>query len=185
MDFVTAKSRNAGARRATAIFAVALGAVVAFGLGLYAQAHAPTHHAPLTLGFALPGEMKVWLTRAAVVLGCFQLASGLRIHGRIRVPRHLPGWFRIVHRASGGLAVLLAVPVGYDCVAAFGFRATSPRIVLHAVAGFGLFGAFAAKVVTVQRRRRAAWLIPAAGMTLFFALALLWLTSLGWPISVY
>jgi uncharacterized protein DUF6529 len=158
---------------------------VAFSLGLYARLHAPTGHAPLRLGFALPGEMKIWLTRAAAALACFQLASGLRIDGRVNVPRHLPHWFRYVHRATGTVAVALAVPVAFDCVAAFGFHATSPRIVLHGLAGLFLFGAFAAKVVAVQRRRRPTWLIPAAGAALFAALALLWLTTLGWPVSVY
>jgi hypothetical protein len=179
------RSGSDRARRVTAIAALFLGAVVAFVLGLFARAHAPTGRAPIALGFALPGEMKVWFTRAAAVLACFQLLSGLRIYGRIRIPRRVPGWFRFVHRGSGGVAVLLAVPVGYDCVAAFGFHIGSARVVLHSAIGFVLFGAFAAKVVAVQRRRRPSWLIPAAGVTLFLALALLWVTSLGLPISIY
>lgn len=158
---------------------------MAFGLGVYASAHAATGRAPLALGFSFPGEMKIWFTRAAAVFACLQLVSGLRINGHIPVPRRLPGWFRIAHRASGGLAVLLAVPVAYDCVAAFGFHIGSARVALHAAVGLVLFGAFAAKVVSVQRRRRPSWLIPALGVTLFIALSLLWLTSLGWPVSIY
>jgi hypothetical protein len=179
------KSRSAGARRTTAIAALSLGAVVAFGLGLFARVHAPTGRAPIALGFAIPGEMKIWFTRAAAVLACFQLLSGLRIYGRIRIPRRVPGWFGLAHRCSGGLAVLLAVPVGFDCVAAFGFHIGSARVVLHSVIGFVLFGAIAAKVVAVQRRRGPSWLIPAAGVTLFSSLALLWVSSIGWPISIY
>ena len=187
MDPVSAdtKSGSARARRITAVAALFLGAVVAFGLGLYARAHAPTGRAPIALWFGIPGDMKIWFTRAAAVLACFQLLSGLRIYGRIRVPHRVPGWFGLAHRCSGGLAVLLAVPVGFDCVAAFGLHIGSARVVLHSVIGFVLFGAFAAKVVAVQRRRRPSWLIPAAGVTLFLALALLWVTSLGWPISIY
>ena len=179
------RARNAKARRATAIAALLLGAAVAFGLGVYARAHAETGHAPITLGFQIPGQMKIWFTRAAASLAVLQLASGLWINGRIRLPRRPPSWFPIAHRSSGALAVLLAVPVAYDCVAAFGFHTESPRVILHGSAGLVLFGAFVAKVVTVQRRRRPPWLIPAAGLTLFVALALLWLTSIGWPISVY
>jgi uncharacterized protein DUF6529 len=176
---------TARARRTTAVVAVLIGAAVAFALGVYARLHAPTGHAPLRLGFALPGQMKVWLTRAAIVLGCLQLVSGLRIDGRIPIPRRLPRWFRVAHRTTGVVAVLLAVPVAFDCVSAFGFHATSPRIVLHGFAGLLLFGVFAVKVVAVQRKRRPVWLIPAAGSALFLGLALLWLTSLGWPVSAY
>ena len=187
MDSVATGSRDrtVRARRVTAILALALGTAVAFGLGVYARVHGATGHAPLTLGFALPGQMKEWLTRAAIVLACFQLASGLRINGHIRVPRRIPGWLRTAHRTSGGLAILLAAPVAFDCVSAFGFQATSARIVVHGIAGVLLFGAFAAKVVTVRRRRRPPWLIPAAGTTLFVTLAVLWLTSIGWPVSIY
>ncbi len=180
-----ARARNTQARRTTAVAALLLGAAVAFGLGVYATAHAETGHAPIRLGFQIPGQMKIWFTRAAASLAVLQLASGLWINGRIRLPRRPPSWFPIAHRSSGALAVLLAVPVAYDCVAAFGFHTESPRVVLHGTAGLVLFGAFVAKVVTVQRRRRPPWLIPAAGVTLFVALALLWLTSIGWPISVY
>jgi Family of unknown function (DUF6529) len=182
---VAARTHITRARRTTAIVAILVGGAVAFGLGLYARLHAPTGHAPLRLGFALPGEMKIWLTRVAAVFACFQLASGLRIDGRVNVPRHLPRWFRYFHRATGTLAVALATPVAFDCVAAFGFHATSLRVVVHSIVGLLLFGAFAAKVVAVQRRRRPVWLVPAVGTALFLALALLWLTSLGWPVSVY
>jgi hypothetical protein len=58
-------------------------------------------------------------------------------------------------------------------------------VVLHGLVGFVLFGAFAAKVIAVQRHRHPSWLIPAIGLTLFLALSLLWLTSLGWPVSIY
>jgi hypothetical protein len=116
------RDRRAKARRTTAIAAVVLGAGVAFVLGVYAKSHAPTGRAPLALGFHIPGEMKIWFTRAAAALALFQLGSGLRLNGRIPFPRHLPSGFGIAHRLSGGLAVLLAAPVAYDCVAAFGFK---------------------------------------------------------------
>lgn len=179
------RHRRPRERAATAIAAILLGAAVALALGIYARAHAPTGRAPISFGFGLPGEMKVWFTRAAAVLALFQLTSGLRIYGRMPFPRRLPRWLPIAHRASGGLAVLLAIPVGFDCVAAFGFRAGSGRLLLHGAAGLVLFGAFAAKVVAIQRRRRPTWLVPLIGVTLFVALSLLWLTSLGWPVSIY
>jgi Family of unknown function (DUF6529) len=178
-------SGGARARRTTAIAALLAGVGIAFGLGVYAKAHAATGVAPIRLGFSIPGQMKVWFTRVAVILACIQLVSGLRINGRIRVPRRIPGWFRIAHRTSGGIAVLLAALVAYDCVAAFGFHAGPARVVLHGVVGFVFFGAFAAKVVSVQRKRNPSWLIPTIGVTLFLTLSLLWLTSLGWPVSIY
>ncbi len=81
--------------------------------------------------------------------------------------------------------MLLAALVAYDCVAAFGFHVGPARVVLHGVVGFVFFGAFAAKVVSVQRNRHPSWLIPTIGVTLFLTLSLLWLTSLGWPVSIY
>ncbi len=172
-------------RRATLVAALLAGALVAFALGVYARAHAGTGRAPLTLGFHLPGEMKIWFTRAAAVLAVVQLTLGLRIIGRITIPRRMPRWFGVLHRATGVLAVALAVPVAYDCVAAFGYQLHTTRIVLHGAAGLVLFGAFTTKVIAVQRRHRPGWLVPAVGIVLFAALAALWLTSLGWPVSVY
>ena len=181
----TAPTSHRAERRATLVAALIAGALVSFTLGVYARAHAGTGRAPLTLGFHLPGEMKIWFTRVAATLAVIQLALGLRIIGRITVPRRLPRWFGLLHRATGTVAVALAVPVAYDCVAAFGYQLDTTRIVLHGAAGLVLFGAFTTKVVAVQRRHRPGRLVPAVGITLFVALAALWLTSLGWPVSVY
>jgi hypothetical protein len=181
----TAKEAHRSERRATLIAALFAGALVSFTLGVYARTHSATGRAPVKLGFHLPGEMKIWFTRAAAMLAVVQLTSGLRIIGRIAIPRRLPRWFGVLHRASGTLAVALALPVAYDCVAAFGYQLRTTRIVLHGAAGVVLFGAFTAKVIAVQRRHHPSWLVPAAGITLFAALAALWLTSLGWPASVY
>jgi hypothetical protein len=115
----------------------------------------------------------------------FQLTTGLRIIGRISVPRRIPAWFNVLHRTTGTLAVALAVPVAYDCVAAFGYQLHTTRTAIHGAAGMVLFGAFTAKVVAVQRRKHPGWLVPAAGITLFVALSAVWLTSLGWPVSAY
>jgi hypothetical protein len=192
MDQVSGrKGQSPSARRVTAISAIALGALVSVSLGIYAKAHVPTGLAPIRLWFQIPGLMKVWLTRAAAALACVQLASGLRINGHIGFPRRIPSWVPLVHRVTGTLAVLLAVPVGLDCVAAFGFHSassrvpSSARVLSHGLIGFVLFGAFAAKVVAVQRRQRPRWLIPTLGGVLFVALILLWITSLGWPVSIY
>jgi succinate dehydrogenase/fumarate reductase cytochrome b subunit len=113
------------------------------------------------------------------------VSSGLRIIGLVAIPRRIPRWFGVLHRASGALAVALAVPVAYDCVAAFGYQLRTTRIALHGAAGIVLFAAFTTKVIAVQRRHHPSWLVPAAGVTLVVALAALWLTSLGWPVSVY
>jgi uncharacterized protein DUF6529 len=184
-ELQTGNADHGSERRATLIAALLAGALVAFTLGVYARTHSGTGRAPLTLGFHLPGEMKIWFTRAAAMLAVVQVTSGLRIIGRIAIPRRLPRWFGVLHRASGTVAVALAVPVAYDCVAAFGYQLRTTRIALHGAAGIVLFGAFTAKVMAVQRRHHPGWLVPAAGITLFAALAALWLTSLGWPVSAY
>ena len=90
----TGRSRD---RRTTAITALVVGVGASVALGVYASAHAVTGRAPISLGFDLPGQMKVWFTRAAVVLGLVQLLSGLRIDGRIQVPHRIPRWVRFAH----------------------------------------------------------------------------------------
>jgi hypothetical protein len=179
-------SERARQRRRTATVALLSGIAVAAALGVLARVHAPTpRRAPLALGFSQPAQMKIWFTRAAALLALFQLFSGLRLYGRVPFPRRLPRWFPPIHRASGGLAVLLTLPVAFDCVWAFGLKTTSLRVGLHSVVGLVFFGAFTTKVVAVQTRRRPAWLIPVAGGTLFAGLALLWVTTIGWLVSIY
>lgn len=176
---------RARARRLTWVLAALAATIVAAGLGVYTRVHAPTGQAPIALGFGVPGQMKVWFTGGAETLACFQVLTGLRINGVVSFPRRPPRWFRIAHRGTGMLALVLAAPVGIDCAEAFGFQMGSGRVALHAIAGFVFFGAFAAKVIAVQRRPRPPWLVPAAGATLFLALSAAWATSLGWPVSVY
>lgn len=184
-DGALRRKQTARSKRATAVAALGAGLAVAAGLGLYAGHRTATGTAPLSLGFAQAGDMKIWLTRGAIALGLFQLGSGLRMRGKIPFPRRLPGWFRPAHRASGALAILLALPVAYDCLAAFGLQVGTPRLAAHAFAGLALFGAFAGKLVSVERHRRPGWLIPAAGLALFAALAVAWLTSIGWTAPIY
>ena len=79
------------------------------------------------------------------------------------------------HRASGVVAFLLAVFVGYHCLWALGLEygelhtgePVPARAVVHGVLGCVVFGAFVVKVVAVRSRRAPGWFLPVAGGLLF------------------
>src|SRR4029450_7592837 len=84
-----------------------------------------------------------------------------------------PAWLRPVHRITGTLAFLLAIPVAYHCLWALGFQTGSgARVVVHASAGCFFFGALASKVLVVRIGRVPSWALPVVGGTLFTALTM-------------
>ena len=153
--------------------ALLLGAIVAISLGVYGAVHDPTGHSLVTLFFTATINLKVWLATAAVLLAIFQVLSAAKFYGRLGAG-HGPRWLGRVHRASGTLAFLLAIPVAYHCLWALGFAgATDTR-------GSLFFGALAAKVLLVRSRGLPGWALPVAGGIVFTALVGVWLTSSFW-----
>jgi hypothetical protein len=160
--------------------ALFVGAVIALTLGIYGRVHDPTGASLVTLFFTQTITLKVWLATAAVVLAAFQGATALRMYGRLGKGTG-PRWLRPAHRISGTGAFLLTIPVAYHCLWALGFQWHSgTRVLVHGIFGCFFFGALAAKVLVVRRRRMPAWALPVLGGALFTAVVAIWATSALW-----
>ncbi len=162
------------------LLAVLVGAVVAVGLGVYGNVHDPTGRSLVTIFFTATINAKVWLATAAMALGLFQLATALRIYGKLG-KNPAPQWLGSVHRISGTTAILLTLPVSYHCLWALGFTADAgARVLVHSLLGCFFYGAFVSKVMIVRNHRLHSWALPWAGGVVFTALVGLWLTSSFW-----
>jgi hypothetical protein len=166
--------------RTLAVFAV--GSAVAVALGVYGRVHEPTFRPITTLGFASMFDMKVWLGSVAAALALFQLGSALRLYGRIGSGPP-PPWLAKAHKASGGLAVLVSLPVAYHCLWALGFQSTDTRVLVHSLFGCVFYGAFVAKVLSLHTKRLPGWTLPVLGGLTFAALVTVWLTSALWYLT--
>jgi Family of unknown function (DUF6529) len=167
-------------RPATLVLIPALaGAAVSVALGAYGAVHSPTGRAISTFGFSGLLNAKAWLTTGAAVLAVFQLASALRLYGRIGTGS-APRWLGPAHRASGALAVLLTLPVAYHCLWAFGFSSFDTRTLAHSLLGCLFYGAFVAKMLVLRLHGLPGWALPLAGGLVFSTLTALWLTSSLW-----
>jgi hypothetical protein len=163
----------------TALLGVLLiGGAVSVVLGVYGRLHTPTGVAINVAGFSGPLEVKVWLATAAATFGIVQLVSALVMYGKL--PVRAPGWIGTLHRWSGRVAFLTAVPVAMQCLYALGFQSYDARVLLHSVTGCLFFGAFTVKMLSLSRSGLPGWLLPAFGGVVFTGLAVLWLTSSFW-----
>lgn len=158
------------------------GAAVAVLLGVYGREHDGTNETVVTLFFAGQIQLKVWFVTIAVALAVFQLATALRLYGKLARPKVLPSWLGDAHRLSGTLAFLFSLPVAYHCLWSLGFSNDSGfnRVFIHSLFGCLFYGAFASKVLIVRNHSMPSWALPVAGGAAFAALVALWVTSAGW-----
>ncbi|MDX1691620.1 MAG: DUF6529 family protein [Acidimicrobiia bacterium] len=162
------------------IVIVAAGSAVALALGVYGNVHDPTGRSLVTLFFTGTINIKVWLATGAIALAVFQVASALRIYGRIG-SGEAPAWLEDAHRIAGTGAFVLSLPVAYHCLWALGFTADAGvRVLVHSIAGCFFYGAFVAKVASVRTEGLPSWTLPVVGGTVFSALVVVWLTSSFW-----
>jgi hypothetical protein len=161
--------------------AMVAGATVAVALGVYGSTHQPTGQAITTLGFGSMIAMKVWLAVIAGLLAVGQLVTALWMYGKLGRPA--PRAVRVVHRFSGGTAVLVSLPVAYHCLWSLGFQTYEPRVLVHSLLGCLFYGAFVMKIVALHTKTSPGWLLPLAGGVLFSALVLVVLLSAGWYLS--
>jgi hypothetical protein len=167
-----------GDRRGTIpLVAFALGAVVAVLLGVNDRRH-PGSVSPVKLGFGSVIEMKTWLALVVGALLLGQLVGGLWMYGRLGRPA--PAWVGPAHRAAGLLAVLVSLPVAYDCLLAFGIQTYQFRVLVHALLGCAVYGALVVKVFAVHSRSSPSWFLPVAGGLLFALFMGAVLTSAVW-----
>jgi len=161
-----------------------IGALVALTLGIYGRLHSPTGIAVNIAGFSSPGYVKSWLATGATVLAIVQVVSALVMYGKI--PRvTAPSWIGALHRWSGRIAFLLAVPVAIHCLYALGFQNYSTRVLLHSIFGCLFFGAFTVKMLILPKKGLPGWVLPFWGAVVFTALVLIWLTSVYWFFSTF
>ncbi|WP_230977566.1 DUF6529 family protein [Georgenia yuyongxinii] len=178
----TAGASRAGRpiNRAGLVAALALGAGVSVAVGVYAGVHTPAERPLFTLGFSGMLQMKAWLTTAAAVLLVVQLVTALGMWGRLPGARRSRAALALTHRYSGTAAFVLTLPVAVHCLWSLGFAATSPRVVVHGLAGSLFYGAFATKMLGLRLRRLPGWTLPVLGGTVLALLVLIWLTSALW-----
>ena len=161
-----------------------IGALVALTLGVYGHLHQPTGIAINIAGFSSPGAVKSWLATGAFALALVQVCSALVMYGK--VPRiAAPAWIGGLHRWSGRIAFLLAVPVAVHCLYALGFQNYSTRVVVHSLLGCAFFGAFTIKMLILPKSGLPGWTLPALGALVFTALTGLWFTSAYWFFSTF
>jgi len=161
-----------------------IGALVALTLGIYGRLHHPTGIAINIAGFSSVGSVKAWLATIATVCALIQLGSALVIYGKI--PRvSAPSWIGGLHRWSGRIAFLVAVPVAVQCLYALGYQTFSARVLIHSTLGCLFFGSFTVKMLILPKRGMPSWLLPALGAIVFTALVGVWFTSAFWFFSTY
>lgn len=151
-------------------------AAVAVALGVYGKVHDPTGTAFNLAGFSSTGAVKSWLATAAFGLALVQVVSAFMVYGRLPGP----GWAPTLHRWSGRIAFLTAVPVAVHCLYALGYQTYTPRVLWHSVLGCFFFGAFSAKMLLLRTERLPGRLLPIIGGLVFAALTVIWLTSAFW-----
>jgi hypothetical protein len=178
---MTGQGMSAGTDRTTRtlMLLAAAGAAVSITLGVYGRLHSPTALAVNVAGFSGPQEVKVWLATGVLTGALIQAGSALVMYGQIP-GLSSPSWLPQLHRWSGRIAFLLAVPVAVHCLYALGFQSYNARVLVHSVAGCLFFGAFTAKMLVLPRRGMPGWALPLLGGTVFLVLVLLWLTSSLW-----
>jgi hypothetical protein len=173
--------RRVGAERPVAVSVVLLGALVAVALGAYAGLHDPAGRPFATFGFSGMLQMKAWLSTLAAVLLLVQVTTALWMWGRLPgSSQRAPGWVAPVHRWSGAAAFTVTLPVALHCMWALGFATSSPRVLLHGLAGCLFYGAYAAKMLGLRVRGLPGWALPVLGGTVLTTFVLIWLTSALW-----
>ena len=161
-----------------------IGALVALALGIYGRVHSPTGIAINIAGFSSPGTVKSWLATGATVFAIVQVGSALVMYGK--VPRvTAPEWIGGLHKWSGRIAFLLAVPVAINCLYGLGFQTYSTRVLIHSILGCAFFGAFTVKMLILPKRGVPGWVLPVAGAVVFLALIGIWFTSAYWFFSTF
>ncbi|WP_369218152.1 DUF6529 family protein [Streptomyces flavofungini] len=151
-------------------------AAVAVGLGAYGRVHDPEGTAFNLAGFSSTSAVKAWLATTSFGFALVQVLSALMLYGKLPGP----SWSAVLHRWSGRIAFLVAVPVAVHCLYALGYQTYSPRVMWHSLLGCFFFGAFSAKMLLLRTERLPGWLLPVVAGLVFVALTVVWLTSALW-----
>jgi hypothetical protein len=163
---------------------VLAGAAVSVALGVYGSQHQPTGEGILGNGlfFSATINMKAWFATAVIALALVQLLSALWMYGRLPGRYDAPRWVPITHRLSGTAAFVISVPVAYQCLWGLGFHveSVSTRVAIHSLVGCFFYGAFAAKMLSLQVKGLPGFVLPILGGAVFASVVAIWLTSSLW-----
>ena len=171
-------------RRGSALAGVLLlGGAVAVALGVYGEVHDPALKPLFLFGFSGMLQFKSWFASAALVLVLVQLTTALWMWGRLPAAGPAPHWVGPAHRWSGAVAFAVSVPVALHCLWSLGFVTSSPRVLVHSIAGCAFYGAYSAKMLGLRMRGLPGWAVPLLGGLVFTALVIVWLTSALWFFS--
>ncbi|MFF3460073.1 DUF6529 family protein [Streptomyces sp. NPDC002730] len=178
-SFPASPNNHAGPGAARFLVPALVAAAVAVGLGAYGKVHDPAGTAFNLAGFSSTGAVKSWLGTAALAFAVVQVGSALAMYGRLPGVR-AASWTPALHRWSGRIAFLLAVPVAVHCLYGLGYQTYSTRVMWHSLLGCFFFGVFSAKMLLLRAERLPGWLLPVVGGAAFTALTVIWLTSALW-----
>jgi hypothetical protein len=166
-------------KNARILMPVLIGALVSVFLGVYGNFHKGKSIVFHISGFEHLIAVKSWMAATAAFFLLVQLASALVMYGRIRWIT-APSWIGTLHRWSGRIAFLIAVPVGVFCLYGIGFQHYDARSLLHSLFGCLFFGAFTVKMLVLTKRGVAGWVLPLMGGIVFTLLVGAVLTSAVW-----
>ena len=175
--------QSASSGAAKLVIPCLIGALVALTLGIYGHIHHPTGIAVNLAGFSGPQPAKAWLATGAVIAAVIQVISALVMYGKIKI--QAPSWIGGLHRWSGRIAFLLAVPVAVHCLYALGYQTYSTRVLIHSLLGCLFFGIFTVKMLVLPKKDMPGWLLPTLGGLAFAALTGIWLSSAYWYFSTF
>jgi hypothetical protein len=128
------------------------------------------------------GELLLWkvvLSTIVFALAGLQVAMAARFWGVSGVPGLSVEGAAAVHRWSGRATILLAVLVGFSCLAGPAGPTSPTRVLLHTVFGSLLFAVLAAKFLLLKVAPSAQRLLPLVGSLLFLSFAAVWATSVA------
>jgi hypothetical protein len=177
-DVIDDEPRHASFRGV--ITALAVGSLVAVGIGVYGKLHEPTNLAFSLAGFSSGLHAKAWLGTAAFVLAVVQVLSSLAMWGRLPGVHGDGRIAGVLHRWSGRLAVLVSLPVAAHCLYALGFQGFDTRVLLHSLLGCFFYGIFVCKMIVLTKDDKPGWVLPVMGGVVFTGLTGLWVTSSVW-----
>ena len=121
-------------------------------------------------------EVKVVLASVVLALAAYQLLLASVAYGKLRTRLLESGIAAWTHRASGDVALVLAVLVAVACISVYGFDEEGGA---HTVFGIAVLAVLAGKVLAVRVGGTLSRLLPYLGVSLFAALGGAWLTSAG------
>jgi hypothetical protein len=122
---------------------------------------------------------KVVAASAVFALAGLQVLMAARFWPVTTLPGLSPQAAARVHRINGRIALTLAVIVAVACLAGPAGPVSPIRVLLHSVFGTLLFAVLVIKFTALKLARAPAWVLPLAGITLFFLFTAIWATSVA------